>query len=176
MFYNSEDIEKNTIIDVAQKMCVAARTAPKGKGIDNILTTILTDAEKDELADHMERIGKDKGIDFFIRDAQNVRHAAALVLIGSELNTRGIEYCGFCGFENCKEKNEKKGRCAFDITDLGIAVGSAVSIAADNRVDNRVMFSVGKVALEVNTMGNNAGIIYGIPLTTKGKSIFFDRK
>ena len=36
--------------------------------------------------------------------------------------------------------------CAFSVTDLGIAVGSAVSLAADNRMDNRVLFSAGKGA------------------------------
>ena len=33
---------------------------------------------------------------------------------------------------------------------MGIAIGSAVSVAADNRVDSRVMFSIGKVAEEMD--------------------------
>ena len=59
--------------------------------------------------------------------------------------------------------------------DMGIAMGSAVAIAADERIDNRIMFSIGKVAEE---MGYAEGDIIwnGIPLSISGKSIFFDRK
>jgi glycerol-3-phosphate dehydrogenase subunit C len=42
-----------------------------------------------------------------------------------------------------------RARCAFNSHDLGIAVGSAVSIAADFHADNRVMYSLGKAAVEL---------------------------
>ena len=56
----------------------------------------------------------------------------------------GLKKCGMCGFENCteKEKNENVP-CAFNTGDLGIAIGSAVSVAADNRADNRVILEWG---------------------------------
>jgi len=60
--------------------------------------------------------------------------------------------------------------------DLGIAIGSAVSIAADLRVDNRVMYSVGKAALNVGILGDDVKIAYGIPLSISGKNPFFDRR
>ena len=67
------------------------------------------------------------------------------------------------------------GRCAFNTIDLGIAIGSAVSIAADNRVDSRVMFSIGKVAEEMNYAEGEDIIWEGIPISVSGKSPFFDR-
>jgi len=60
--------------------------------------------------------------------------------------------------------------------DLGIAVGSAASIAMDERVDNRIMHSVGKAAVDLNLLGEETKIIYGIPLYVGSKNVFFDRK
>ena len=65
--------------------------------------------------------------------------------------------------------------CVFNVTDLGIAVGSAVSIAADNRIDNRVMYSAGKGALKAGMLPPDVRIAYGIPLSISSKSIYFDR-
>jgi uncharacterized ferredoxin-like protein len=58
--------------------------------------------------------------------------------------------------------------------DVGIAIGSACSVAADHRVDSRVMFSVGRVA-QVLDMMPGCNNIYGIPINCSSKSPFFDR-
>jgi uncharacterized ferredoxin-like protein len=157
-------------------MCIAARTAPKGKGADNLATLVLTGAEKDEVAAEMQRIGEQTGVAFFIRDAANVRSCGALLLLGTRIKTLGVSNCGFCGFRDCSENEREGGICAFNTGDLGIAIGSAVSAAADNRVDNRVFFSAGRAALNLKTLGPEVRIAYGIPLSVGGKSIFFDRK
>ena len=65
--------------------------------------------------------------------------------------------------------------CAFNITDLGIAVGSAVSVAADHRIDNRVMYSAGRGAVRMGIFPEDVRVCCGIPLYTGSKSIFFDR-
>jgi uncharacterized ferredoxin-like protein len=65
--------------------------------------------------------------------------------------------------------------CVFNTGDLGIAIGSAVSIAADHRVDNRVMYSVGQAVLEMGLFPPEVKIAYGIPLSATSKSPFFDR-
>ena len=59
--------------------------------------------------------------------------------------------------------------------DLGIAVGSATAIAADDRVDNRVLYTAGKAAAEMEYGGEDI-IWLAIPLSVKAKNIFFDRK
>ena len=67
--------------------------------------------------------------------------------------------------------------CIFATTDLGIAMGSAVAAAADDRIDNRIMYSIGRavdVMPEYN--GGEDAIWMGIPLSVTGKSPFFDRK
>lgn len=169
-------MEKEGVLEIARNICIAARTAPKGKGVDNLVTMVLTGDEKDELAAEMQRIGEETDVDFFVRDANNVRTAQALVLLGTKIAQLEISNCGYCGFKNCDENRKKSGICAFNPGDLGIAIGSAVSIAADHRVDNRVLFSAGRAALNLKLAGEEVKIAYGIPLSVSGKNPFFDRK
>ncbi len=75
-----------------------------------------------------------------------------------------------------KKETYPNAPCAFNTGDLGIAVGSAVSIAADRRVDNRVMFSVGMAVKKLSLLGSDVQIVQGIVMSIKGKNIFFDRK
>jgi uncharacterized ferredoxin-like protein len=46
----------------------------------------------------------------------------------------------------------------------------------DHRIDNRIMYSVGKAALDLGLLGKEAVVAYGIPLSATGKNPFFDRK
>ena len=170
------NMERDGLLEVARKICIAARTAPKGRGTDNLVSMVLTGTEKDEIAREMQRIGEETGVAFFVRDANCLRAAGALVLLGTKFKTLGVPNCGFCGFKDCGENEKNHGICAFNTGDLGIAVGSAVSVAADHRVDNRVFFSAGRAAVNLNTLGPEVGIAYGIPLSVAGKNVFFDRK
>jgi uncharacterized ferredoxin-like protein len=78
----SKDAEREAILDVARLMLVAARTAPKSAGIDDILTLIVHGKEKDAIADKMEEIAEKRKSEGFKRDAKNVRDSEAVVLIG----------------------------------------------------------------------------------------------
>ena len=169
-------MEHEGVMMVARQICIAARTAPKAKGIDNLFTLVLNGLEKDELAEEMQRFGEDRNLAFFIRDANCVRRAQVLVLLGTKIEQLEVSGCEFCGFKDCAENRKNEGICAFNTGDLGIAVGSAVSIAADNRVDNRVLFTAGRAALNLKLLGEEVKIALGIPLSVSGKSPFFDRK
>lgn len=177
MIYNSNDMELRAVMDTAQAMCAAARTAPKARGFDQIVTAVLTGEDKDALAAEMERMGAEMGADFFIRDGGNLRAAQAIVLIGIRESKRGLgNICGYCHFADCAECARQGGVCVYDPVDVGIAVGSAVAAAADRRVDNRVLFSAGRAAISLGTLGEGVGQVFGIPLSVSGKSPFFDRK
>ena len=177
MIYSDKEMEMKAVMDAAQAMCAAARTAPKARGIDHIVTAVLTGDEKDALAAEMERLGGEYGEDFFVRDSGNVRAAQAVVLIGIREGKRGLNsICGYCHYADCAECERQGGVCAYDPVDVGIAVGSAVSVAADWRVDNRVLFSAGRAAISLGTLGKGVGQVFAIPLSVSGKSPFFDRK
>lgn len=153
MLLKSEDAERDGLLNVARLMLVAARTAPKAKGVDTIAASIVGGEDKGRLADEMERVGKEKNLPGRTRDAGNVRDAQLVVLIG-------------VGYEGGLSRELK-------LLDLGIALGSACKIANDLNVDNRIMRSIGEAAENMKLL--QADYIIGIPLSIKGKSIFFDR-
>jgi uncharacterized ferredoxin-like protein len=135
--------------------------------------------ELELIAQKMESLVKDgRASAFFERDAGNLRASQALVLLGTKVKPMGLKECGLCGFGNCahKEEHHPEAPCMFNTHDLGIAVGSAVSKAADMRLDNRVMYSVGIAAREMGLLGGDVPIIMGIPLSVSSKSPYFDRK
>lgn len=178
MRYNAEDLEHKAVLDTAALMCAAARTAPKTKGLDNIVTLVLTGEDKDLLCDTMVAIGHEVYGDadtHYVRDAANVRKAQAVVLIGVKRHRYGLPNCGMCGFINCDACAAANANCAFAPIDLGIALGSAVSVATDLRIDNRIMFSIGKAAEKLQLLEGSI-IWQGIPLSVSGKNVFFDRK
>ena len=59
--------------------------------------------------------------------------------------------------------------------DLGIAIGSACAMAADMRVDTRVMFSAGLAAQRLGLLGD-CKCVMAIPVSCSSKNPFFDRK
>lgn len=177
MLHNSTDMELKAVLQTAARMCASARTAPKGHGKDTLHTLVLTDEDKDKLADAMEQVDwremGDKMATWYGRDAANIRASQAVVLIGAEKKQRGVPHCGFCGFTDCKGCKEAQAHCGFAYVDLGIAVSSAVSAAPQDHIDCRIMYSIGKTAEEMEYIPNC--IWLGIPLSVSGKNIYFDR-
>jgi uncharacterized ferredoxin-like protein len=168
--------EQDALLQVAKDMALAARTAPKGRGKDNLVTAILEPAEIERVAAEMERLAAERDLPGFKRDAGNLRQAPVVLLLGSKVSQMGLKYCGLCGFENCEANTRAKAMCAFVPGDLGIAVGSAVAIAADRRADSRIMYSVGMAVLSLKLLSVDVRIVFGIPLSATGKNPFFDRK
>ncbi|MBF0206073.1 MAG: ferredoxin [Oligoflexia bacterium] len=173
-----EELKEQTLFRVAQKMLLAARTAPKGRGIDNTVMCVISEKEDiAQLSRKMHEIGEQYQSPAFIRDAENIFSASFIVIFGSKIQSLGLKKCGICGFENCAEKNKHPNiPCAFNTGDLGIAIGSAVSVAMDHRVDNRIMYTIGQAVLELGLLGDSVKIAYGIPLSSGPKNPFFDRK
>lgn len=175
MILEAQSTELNAIMTVAELMAAAARTAPKGKGADRLISMIFTGEEKDLVAARMSEIAREDDIPFFHRDAENIKQCPAVLVLGTILAPLGIPYCGYCGYENCQVCSQHDGRCSFNIIDLGIALGSAVATAALHHVDNRIMFSFGRTALEMGMLPEGTKVAYGIPLSVSSKSPFFDR-
>lgn len=171
------DIKESALIRTAEKMMTAARTAPKAKGIDNLVISMIQGDTINALSEKLkELVQSGKGPDYFVRDANNILRSNVIVLIGTKIKPIGIKYCGYCGFKNCEEKLKHPNvPCAINTGDLGIALGSAASVAADERVDNRIMHSVGIAAVDLRLLGEETRIAYGIPLFIGPKNVFFDR-
>jgi uncharacterized ferredoxin-like protein len=166
----------NVILRIAEEMLVAAKTAPKAKGIDLLTSCIISGERINQLSQKMLEIGERESHPTFLRDGENIKSAQVIVVVGTKKKTIGLRYCSFCGYDNCAENERNSGICVFNPGDLGIAIGSAVSVAMDRRVDNRIMYTVGKAAIELGLLGKETIIAYGIPLSASGKNPFFDRR
>jgi uncharacterized ferredoxin-like protein len=176
--FNETEIMEDGLLQVAREMIIAAKTAPKGRGIDNMVYAILKDADHiKRLSDKMIEMGEQYEQDAFIRNAKTILECKVIVLLGTKIKSLGLKKCSFCGFANCTEKDKHPEiPCAFNTGDLGIAVGSAVSVAMDRRVDNRIMYTIGQAALELKLFDEEVKVVYGIPLSVTSKNIFFSIK
>jgi len=152
MVVSSEDAENEALLYAAKLMVAAARTAPKAGGRDSIKMMILTGEDKDRLADAMTTAGRAAET-----NPKNVRDAGAVILIGIDFDSDREEPFGM----------------TLKLIDLGIALGSAVRVASDLNIDNRIFYTAGRAAIEAGIM--KADEVQGIPIAIKGKNIFFDR-
>jgi len=176
--------ETEAVKTVAGLMALAARTAPKAVGFDSITIEIVTGKDQEKIAGRMVQIATETGMDFFRINAEQVKASDATVLIGvAGEKTLGLN-CGGCGHASCKDmakafaaakshKTDYHGpNCVFKVTDLGIAVGSAVKTASIHNVDNRVMYSAGIAAMKLGML-KGCTIAYGIPLKASGRNIYW---
>ena len=83
MLLLNEDVETPGLRSAAEYICVAARTAPKGKGKDLLVTALITEEEKSQLQQQMRLIGERDSVPFFLRDADNLEHASFVILLGT---------------------------------------------------------------------------------------------
>ena len=171
----SEELEKQAVLQVATLMMASARTAPKTRGIDNIKTAAIDDEPaKQRVIAKMREIAAKENRPSFARDAGSIENSPAMVVIGVESNTAGLN-CGFCSKPTCEVLEAAGSVCAFNSIDLGIATASAAEVAGRFHVDNRVMYSIGRACLDLEIFGPKVKQALGIPLSVTGKNPFFDR-
>lgn len=173
MIQNEREIRHEQVLHIARQMMIAARTAPKAKGVDIIEVALITDEDIKKLSDEMIAIQEENGFKFFLRDADNILGAECVILIGTHELAHGLN-CGHCGFPTCAERPIGVP-CALNSVDVGIAIGSACATAADHRVDTRVMFSAGLAAQRLNIL-EGCKQVFAIPVSASSKNPFFDRK
>jgi len=186
----SADAEREAARTVAYLMAAAARTAPKGRGVDAIRTLVGAGEDIEALARAMEEAAPgrpDIVENAYRRDARNVRNSACVVLIGVNGAPKKPEKpfdCGACGFRTCAALSNARAKrvagsdyagpvCTFTAIDLGVALSSAAKVASDHNVDNRMMYTLGVGVCKLKWM--DADVVIGIPLSVTGKSIYFDR-
>lgn len=172
MIQNEREIRHEQVLQAARQMMTAARTAPKGKGVDIIEMAIVTDGDIQHLSNELYKLAAETGLKFMLRDAENILHADAVLIIGTVQQVQGLN-CAHCGFDTCVEKPEAVP-CAINSVDLGIAIGSACATASDLRVDTRVMFSAGLAAQRMGLLGD-CKCVMAIPVSASSKNPFFDR-
>ena len=159
-------------MDAVRQLMTAARTAPKGKGLDIIEIAVVIGDDIHVLSERMLALGEESGLKFILRDAANILSAGAVLLIGTRAQVQKVN-CAHCGFPTCADKPEATP-CAINTVDVGIAVGSVCAAAADLRLDTRVMFSAGLAAQKLNWL-DDCQTVFAIPVSVSSKNPFFDR-
>lgn len=173
MIQNERTIRYEQVLHIGRQMMIAARTAPKGKGVDIIEIAMVAGEDIRLLSEKMIELHQENGMKFFLRDADNILNAECIVLIGTHDHGHGLN-CGHCGFPTCESRTAGVP-CAINSVDVGIAIGSAVACAADHRVDTRIMFSAGLAAQRLNLLPD-CRQVFAIPVSASSKNPFFDRK
>lgn len=189
MIYNERTSRHEQVVAAAHQMMTAARTAPKARGVDIIEIALIEGEELKALADKMVEIGNERNRPSFIRDAGNVLQAECVVVIGTKLQSLGLN-CGHCGFATCAERESHHSQlsyspsvlggvpeggggsqfleapCSLNSIDVGIAIGSACATAADLRLDTRVMYSIGVAAEQLGYLGSSysSSVLGGVPV------------
>lgn len=172
MITNSRDIRHEMAVEAAHRMMTAATTAPKGKGADDIESILVEGEDLSRLADEMVCLADGQPNAAFVRDAGNIRASECAVVIGCTRKPLGLN-CGHCGFPKCGVKPAGVP-CAFNAVDLGIAIGSACSMASACKVDTRVMFTAGMACMSLGLMKDCAPV-FVLPISITAKSPYFDR-
>lgn len=172
MIQNERDSRHEHVLDVARQMMTAARTAPKTKGVDLLEVALVTGEDQKKLAAYMQQIAIEKERPSFERDAVNVLQAECIIIIGTRAKAMALD-CGHCGYATCAQRSPQVP-CVFNVMDVGIAVGSACAMAADLRVDTRVMYSVGLAAQQLGFLKECFSVL-AIPVSASSKNPFFDR-
>ena len=173
MILNERDSRHETALQIGRQMMIAARTAPKAKGVDIIEVALITDEDIHRLSEEMRAVCEENGFKFFLRDADNIQEAECVLLIGTHELPHGLN-CGHCGYATCADRPAGVP-CALNSVDVGIAIGSACATAADHRVDTRVMFSAGLAAQRLDIL-KGCKQVFAIPVSASSKNPFFDRK
>ena len=173
MIINEREARHEQVMQIARQMMTAARTAPKGKGVDVIEIALVEGDDIRRLSEEMIAIQEENGFKFFLRDADNILNAECILLIGTREHAHGLN-CGHCGYSNCADRPNGVP-CVIVSVDVGIAIGSACATAADHRVDTRVMFSAGLAAQRLNIL-EGCRQLFAIPVSASSKNPFFDRK
>jgi len=101
MIQNERDCRHEHVLNVARQMMTAARTAPKGKGVDVIETALVTGEDLKKLSEKMIAMAEELGMKFFLRDAANVLQAECVVIIryaraGTRLELRTLWFSNLC--------------------------------------------------------------------------------
>lgn len=173
--------ETEIIENLAKRIMTAARTAPKGKGLDTMQMGIVEKSDLGPILSEMKKLFDETGRELFSRDAKNLEDSDACILFSVVNEAMGLN-CGACGFDcaglqankNMKTEHFNGPMCAFITMNLGISLGSACKVAMELCVDNRLMYSVGLAAKHAGVIEGD--IVIALPLSIKGKNIYFDRK
>ncbi len=188
--YNGNEVASEHLLEVAKACIIAASRAPGLAVRLDLKTEILTGDDVMPLIDVMETLGKVAGMlemeGATYRKLLEAKKSLTVLLLGMDL-TKAVGWnCGGCGFQTCAafvkylKSNRGAGAvaagpsCLWRAVDFGIAADYACACAAMHRVETRVQFTMGSMAMLLGRLEGCSAIV-GLPLV-EGRDIWFDRQ
>jgi uncharacterized ferredoxin-like protein len=91
-----EGLKVKALKKIAIEMMIAARTAPKGKGVDTLKIAFAEKEDIEMIAKRMFEIDREINFPTFNRDAKNILNADAMIILGTirPLHGKNINKCG----------------------------------------------------------------------------------
>ena len=97
MILNERESRHEHVLHVARQMMTAARTAPKGKGVDIIEIAMVTDGNINILSEMMVKMVAEHGMKFFLSDAENILNAVnRYTRTGARIELWSLWICYLC--------------------------------------------------------------------------------
>jgi len=188
--YDGNELASEYLVEVAKACILAANRAPALTMDLGLKTEVLTGEDVIPLIDVMQTLGKVAGMlemeGATYRKLLDTKKPVVITLFGADL-TKAVGWnCGGCGFPTCAEftKYVKKSKgqgavalgpsCLWRAIDIGIAADYACACAAMHRVETRIQFTMGSMAMLLGRL-EGSSIILGLPLAP-GSDIWFDRQ
>lgn len=102
MIQNEREIRHEYVLQAVRQMMTAARTAPKGKGIDIIEVAMVTDEDIKRLSEELVIMVRRNRFKILLRDADNILQAEAYhdcmyTPAGSGFELRALRVSDLCG-------------------------------------------------------------------------------
>lgn len=178
MIYSSKDMESRAVLDTAAKICAAARTAPKTRGMDGLVTCVLTGEDKSQLA--RSRCGS-WPTSWIMRSltVTQITLTRPTLWCFSEWRRCGAGLTRAVSTVTSKAAPtvQKRTACARGMPSISASPRLRAAAAADARVDSRVMVLRWRSAKTSGLLGEKASLVLGLPLSISGKSpVPSDRK
>ena len=186
-----KDYLQEHVLEVAKNIVLAIHKAPQITGKTQIEAEILWGEDLVPIIEILEPIAK--AVRYVQWDYQTLKgcldkgESPFIVAIGAKVDRSNLGWdCGACGQPTCKEFNayakdlggggQLGGPCCnWKILDYAIACDWACAAAWQNRVDNRIMGSVG-FALQAFNYLPNSSVKLGLALGPPRDMVYYSRE
>lgn len=179
------------VIEVAKNIVLAVHKAPQITGKTEVKAEIIWGEDLEPIIEVMGPVGsimRYVGWDYeTLKNCYEKGESPVIINIGAKVSKSNLGWnCGACGFDTCREFNayskENKGggqlggpSCNWKILDWAMACDWACASAWQNRVDNRIMGSVG-FALTVLGYLPDCDVKIGLALGPPRDLVYFSRE
>ena len=185
-----KDYLQDHILEVAKNIVLAIHKAPQITGKTDIEVEIIWGKDLEPILAVLEPVAA--AVRYVQWDYETIKRcyqkgeSPVVIGIGTKVNSSNLAWnCGACGFNTCKEFNAYAKTvgggqlggpsCNWKILDYAIACDWACASAWQNKVDNRIMGSLGFALGALNYLPNS-NVKLGLALGPARDMVYYSRE